>query len=68
MYQDVFYVFMGIWVLGLLVELGSRNGRKGQQDLTMQNVFPVTCSAAPDGEHMYEELRHIYAGEQGGTD
>lgn len=46
MYQDVFYeVFMGIWVLVALVGLGSRNGRKRLQDLTMQSVFPATCTA-----------------------
>jgi len=37
---------MGIWVLVELVALGSGNGRKGQHDLTMQTVFPETCSAS----------------------
>jgi len=37
---------MGIWDLVELVGLGSRNGRKGQHDLTLQTVFPETCSAS----------------------
>ena len=46
MYGDVFYeVFMGIWVLVEFVGFGSWNGRKRLQDLTMQSVFPATCTA-----------------------
>lgn len=46
MYGDVFYeVFMGIWVLVDFVGFGSWNGRKRLQDLTMQSVFPATCTA-----------------------
>lgn len=45
-YQDVFYeVFTGIWVQSEYVGLGSRNGRKSVQDLTMKCVFPGTCPA-----------------------
>lgn len=46
MYLYVFYiVFMGIWVLVAIVSLGSRNGLKKLQDLTMQRFFLATCTA-----------------------
>lgn len=46
MYLDPFVVFMGTWNLGRLMGSGSSNGQRRVQVLTMQSLFPATCTAS----------------------